>query len=155
MNIKRFIVFSFASASLLFPILSFAGAWGDGSFQNDDALNWVRECVVSGNTQYISSTLDKALAAEYLEAPNGSAAVAAAEVVAAAKGRASAEFPEELQVWLNKQSKEKLQALSVLAVKTLRKVLDPKVSELKQLWSETGANRWDQGVVELEMRLRD
>src|SRR2546430_16610875 len=65
---------------------AYAGAWGDGNFENDDALDWVADCVKSATPVPVSAAIDGAVRSKYIEAPEGSAAVAAAEVVAAALG---------------------------------------------------------------------
>jgi hypothetical protein len=139
--------------ALIFPLSALAGAWGDGSFENDDALDWVGQCTQSTGTKVVSTALTAALKAQYLEAPEGSAAVAAAEVVAAAQGKANPSLPKELRAWLERQPKTELAALSSLARQVLRKIRDPKASELKQLWSEGKSNRWESRIAELEARI--
>ena len=63
-----------------------AGAWDSGSFGNDDAMDWVGDCVRSTGTKYVASTLEKATKTDFLESPDCSSAIAAAEVVGAARG---------------------------------------------------------------------
>lgn len=65
-----------------------AGAWGSGSFENDDALDLSTNLAQQPDTALVYQTLRGAVRdrTAYLEAPDGSAAVAAAEVVAALKG---------------------------------------------------------------------
>lgn len=138
---------------VLFSASAHAGAWGEGSFENDASLDWVSECTGSAGAKLVSGTLNAALKAEYLEAPEGSAAVAAAEIVAAARGKPSPDFPKELAVWLARQPKAQLAGLAPLARQALRKVLDPKSSELQQLWAEGKKNRWELRIAELEARL--
>jgi len=139
--------------ALIFPMSAWAGAWGEGSFENDDALDWIGQCTQSTGTKVVSTTLTAALKAQYIEAPEGSAAVAAAEVVAAAQGKPNPGIPKELRAWLERQPKAELAALSSLARQVLRKVRDPKASELKQLWSEGKSNRWESRIAELEARI--
>jgi hypothetical protein len=139
--------------SLILSSSAMAGAWGEGSFENDDALDWVSQCTQSTGTKVVAATLTSALNAKYLEAPEGSAAVAAAEVVAAAQGRASSTLPKELRVWLERQSKTEIAALSSMAIQALKKVRNPKSSELKQLWSEGKSKQWESRIAELETRL--
>jgi hypothetical protein len=71
------------------------GAWGAGAFDNDDALDWLSELVDSPDFALGRAVLD-VTALEYLEAPEGSAALAAAEVVAAARGHPAALLPDEV-----------------------------------------------------------
>lgn len=113
-----------------------AGAWGSASFDNDDALDWVAQCVKSKGAALVASTLGAALADGYLEAPECSAAVAAAEVVAAAKGRASASLPKELASWLVQQPRSEFVKLAPTASKAMSRVLDGPKSELRELWKE-------------------
>ena len=56
------------------------GAWGSGPFENDDACDWLDELADSG-VAALREALALADAADYLEAPDGSVVVAAAEVV--------------------------------------------------------------------------
>lgn len=139
--------------ALILPLSALAGAWGEGSFENDDALDWIGQCTQGIGTKLVSTTLTAALKARYLEAPEGAMAVAAAEVVAAAKGKSNPGLPHELRAWLERQPKTELVALSSLARQVLNKVRDPKVSELKQLWSEGKSNRWESHIAELEARI--
>ena len=139
--------------SVFLPLVALAGAWGDGSFENDDAADWSSECVASSGTAFVARTLQAAVSADYLEAPGGSAAVAAAEVVAAASGRPEASLPQELREWVSHQPAHELAALRPLAREALQKVLDPKGSELRQLWSEGKGKHWVQRIAALERRL--
>lgn len=80
-----------------------AGAWGEGSFENDDALDWVATCSSSKSISPVRQSLERALRGKYLKAPEASSAVAAAEVVAAAKGRPNPKLPAELAAWVKRQ----------------------------------------------------
>lgn len=145
---------SFALAACVIAcMLARAGAWGEGSFENDDAVDWASECARSTGVKMVAAALDTAIKAKHLEAGEGSAAIVAAEVVAAAIGKPNAKLPKELNAWMRRQSKAELQTLVPMARQALRKVLDPKASELKQLWSEGRKNRWESSIAELEMRL--
>ncbi|SFN43433.1 protein of unknown function [Formivibrio citricus] len=76
----------FFALFLMFFATTFAqaGAWGEGAFDNDDALDWVAQCTRSKDITPVSRALQAVLSTEYIEAPEGSAAIAAAEVVASA-----------------------------------------------------------------------
>lgn len=130
-----------------------AGAWGDGSFENDDALDWVAQCVRSNGIALVTQTLRAALDGKYIEAPEGSVAVAAAELVAAAMGKPSATLPTELQSWVRHQPAASLAQLAPLARQALVRIQDPKASELRQLWSEGKPNGWHAVIADLETRL--
>ena len=64
--------------------------WGAGSFENDVASEWAADLADGGDVEMVREALTTAArcpADEELEAEEGSAALAAAEVVAAAAGR--------------------------------------------------------------------
>ena len=133
---------------------AFAGAWGEGSFDNDDALDWAAQCTQSNSIEPVRLALLAVLDANnYIEAPLGSAAIAAAEVVAAALGRPSSKLPPIIQSWVHRQPIEKLSQLAPLARKALARIQNAKVSELQQLWSEGKPNNWPVVIAELESRL--
>jgi hypothetical protein len=133
MNRRDFLVL--ASLSAFMPYAR-AGAWESGSFDNDDALDWAGECARSKGPSLISTALNAALVAGYLEAPECSAAVAAAEVVAASKGNASKSLPKELSSWLAQQKKLEIANLAPLATKAVLRILNGPKSELQELWME-------------------
>jgi hypothetical protein len=83
--------------ALLVTLPAHAGAWGEGSFENDDALDWVAECVNSKGIAEVAKTFDKVLNSDYIESRDGSAGVAAAEVIAAAlAGQARSSRPRSV-----------------------------------------------------------
>lgn len=139
--------------ALLVTLLAHAGAWGEGSFENDDALDWVAECVNSKDTAEVAKALDAVLNSDYIESPDGSAAVAAAEVIAAALGRPSTKLPPEVRSWLRRQSLPALAQLAPAAKKVLVRIQDPKISELRQLWAEGEDANWQAAMADLSARL--
>lgn len=141
-------------AALLKCSVCLAGAWGPGTFDNDDALDWVHACTESKGNSVIASALEIAMQPGALQAPEGAAAVAAAEVVAAAKGKPSNGLPNELSNWLTHQPKQEIAKLAPLARKALARIKDPQMSELGQLWKESEGKQWDRTIAELEARLQ-
>ena len=71
-----------------------------------------------------------------IEAPEGSAAVAASEVVAAAAGRPAFALPDAARSCLVRLSAASAVQLTPKAIEALKRVTDPKASELHQLWAE-------------------
>jgi hypothetical protein len=130
-----------------------AGAWGDGSFENDDAMDWVNDCVHAASAEVVKAALDRVLSEEVVEAPDASAAIAAAEVVAASLGKPSPAIPANLKAWLAGQQTAQVAAQAALAKRALAKIEDPKKSELRQMWSEGKANRWLANVQALQSRI--
>ena len=123
-------------AALLASKICLAGAWGPRSFDNDDALDFVQLCIASKSAAPIAAALQAAIKPGALEAPEGAAAVVAAELVAAAKGKPS-ELPRDLGDWFKQQPKHEIAKFSALARKALARVKDPGASELRQLWQES------------------
>lgn len=130
------------------------GAWSHRSFDNDDALDWAGELVGTEGTELIAEALEAVLEVDdYLEAPDASMGLAAAEVVAALLGKPAAELPEEVTSWvLNK--KPPTAVLVKKAQRAVRRIL--KDSELKDLWAESeDSAKWQQEVEGLLQRLSE
>ncbi len=71
----------------------------------------------------------------YLEAPDCSAALAAAEVVAAAAGRPGADLPEEVRTWVAAHGMQIPSDLAALSHRAIDRITQE--SELRELWDET------------------
>lgn len=144
-------------AALLLPLgwvfAAAAATHGEASFQNDTALDWARDCAQRGSSEFLADALQSAINSEFIERPDGETAVAAAEVIAAAGGQASAELPAELSTWLQQQPADSIAALLPQAREAIERVKDRKVSELSQNWSEQKGSQWSRRVAELEARL--
>lgn len=151
MNALKKICLAFALLLASIPVL--AGAWGEGSFENDDALDWVAQCIAARDASAVKAALEAPLTSAYIEASDGAIAVAAAEVVAAARGKPAKSLPKDLRAWLDRQPKATIAQLAPLAMRALARIKDPKVSELRQLWSEGKPNAWPRQVADLELRL--
>lgn len=114
------------------------GAWGTGSFENDAAVDWLNELEHSDGLNPVTEAL--AFVAnldldEYLEVDEASAAVAAAEIVAALHGHPTYNLPERAQEWLAAHRFEVARDPVNLAVKAVSRVKAD--SELKELWDES------------------
>ncbi|MGA9495121.1 MAG: DUF4259 domain-containing protein, partial [Terriglobales bacterium] len=89
----------------------------------------------------------------YLEEPGGSVAVAAAEVVATAKGKPPQAVPGQIATWVSKIDGSPSTEMSDLACRAVERVRTN--SELKDLWLEAdGLNEWSAALRDLEARLR-
>ena len=131
------------------------GAWGVGTFENDDALDWVASLVESDGVEVIAEAFGPLLAnagGDYLEAPDCSIGLAAAEAVAALGGRPSPELPDEVKQW----AAERLGAAGPELVSNARQVIAAVTmgSELKELWEESDEYAaWQDRVADLSRRL--
>lgn len=128
------------------------GAWGTGSFENDDAADWIAGLDTITPEELMRILERAADDTEYLEGPEASVAVAAAEVVAAVGGSPTAGAAGKIAAWAGKHSQAltpELKAVSIRAVERVRKN-----SELKDLWMEAdGLNEWIAGLQDLQGRL--
>jgi Domain of unknown function (DUF4259) len=71
------------------------GAWGTGPFENDDAADWVYE-VEDGGLDAIHDVLDATVDIDAPGSEVGTAAVAAAELVAVIAGQPGPPLPDEV-----------------------------------------------------------
>ena len=127
-------------------------AWGSGNFDNDDAQDWLGQ-LASLTVEDLSPILSRAADnTDYLEAPESSVAVAAAEAVAALKGAPAESVPREITEWVAKVKAKSGADLSDLAIRAVQRVRTN--SELKDLWLEAeGLNEWSAALRDLEKRL--
>ncbi len=125
------------------------GAWGAGTFDNDDALDWLDD-LMDGADDAIRDALEST-GADPLEAPDASSALAAAEVVAAALGHPAADLPGEVSDWLEEHGTKQAAALAPLARQAVERVSAN--SELKDLWDEGDPAGWNAAVDDLRQRL--
>ena len=131
------------------------GAWGPGVFENDDASDWVWELEDDTDGSVIIEALSAVVDTpvdEQPEAPECSNALAAAEVVAAARGNRATELPSEASVWIQAHSDLVEPGLLALASGAVERIAID--SELKDLWEEAGDEAWSAVVSDLLSRLR-
>jgi hypothetical protein len=131
--------------------------WGTGSFENEDAqsfLGRLNSLGIDDLRQILARAADQA---DYLEAPESSIAVAAAEVVAelvvvAEEGASSPAASRDLVNWISKIETGAPPDLVDLARRAVERVRTD--SELKDLWLEAeGLNEWNAALRDLEARL--
>ena len=132
------------------------GARGTGSFDNDDAMDWIGGFGADG-----ANIIEEALEAindldpgDYIEADAAAHAIAAAELVAAARDGDVSHLPDDAAASL-RENAAKINAAKLLAAsrKAVSRVL--KSSELKELWDDSAdGEEWEEGVRELLERLK-
>lgn len=131
-------------------------AWGYKSFENDAAADWVYAFEADG-PDAIGEALDRVLTLEdddYLEASEASAAIAAAEVVAAAKTRDVSRLSDSAKAAVEAQTAARNAAhFSATALSAMERVMA--TSELKDNWDESeNAAAWKAEMEGLMERLR-
>lgn len=127
------------------------GTWGHGTFQNDDAADWLYE-LEEGGLDVVDAALNAVRIGGFLAAPECCTALAAAEVVAAMRGRPAPDLPEGLHAWVGVRSAPPSAGLVERAQKAVAAVLAD--SELAELWRESGQfAAWEDVVRDLASRL--
>lgn len=128
------------------------GAWSHEPFGNDDATDWAYDLEEVNDLSLVEQALNQALEAEdYLEAPEGSNAVAAVEVLAKmlGKGTQSDAYTEKIDEWIKSVSVKPTPQLLDKAKQALIRVAGDN-SELKELWEESGSNEWSASIKALQ-----
>jgi hypothetical protein len=129
------------------------GAWSHEPFGNDDAGDWIYELEDSTDFSVIERTLAAVVtqAADYLEAPECTSALAAAEIVAALIGHPVATLPESAAAWVRGKAKPD-DALIAQAKSAVTAILG--ASELQELWEESDHYaKWQEVTKDLLARL--
>lgn len=115
------------------------GTWGDGPFDDDGASDWVWELEEATDWGVVGVALHGAADVgpdDYLEAPDGQIAWAAAAVVAAVDD-ATISVPGEVSRWLARYAEARPREMRVLGLQAVQRVLGTN-SELVELWREAG-----------------
>lgn len=134
------------------------GAWGTGSFENDDAHDWLNDFFDAPSLAAVEEPLKIAAefdAREYLEMPECGAAVAAAEIVAGLVGTPNPDMPDDLKQWVQGQQEQNLASglrFVNLAQRAVARVRFD--SEMKDSWiDEDLRQKWYAEMTNLETRL--
>lgn len=128
-------------------------AWGTGTFDNDDAMDWLVELQATDDEAFLQTTLEAAGEC-YLEAPEGARILCACELVAALTGQAASDLPEIAREWVEQHPVLDVHALLPIAINGLDRVLAMD-SELEELWRENADEytAWRQNVLTLKAKL--
>lgn len=127
------------------------GASGYSAFENDDAMDWLAELEDAEDTSILEDAFDAILTAgeDYVEIPEASTAIAAAEVVSALLGRAATSLPEAAVEWVQKQGGVQ-STIVEQARSAVNRVLED--SELQEVWKDS--DDYGKWKVEVEGLLR-
>lgn len=130
------------------------GAWGSKTFDNEDASDWLSGFESDG-APAVETALNAVLeldANDYVQATEAACALAAAEVVAAAKDGDVSRLPEEYHD-AYRDHKDDIDAFGKPAQRALLRIL--RNSELKDLYEDQGElEGWQDDVRELIERLK-
>ncbi|HET7234013.1 MAG TPA: DUF4259 domain-containing protein [Longimicrobium sp.] len=130
------------------------GAWGTGVFDNDAALDWFDALEQRGADAVLVALQTIPEEADTIEVDQANEALAAAEIVAACRARASSNLPGEATDWINAHETEIGPELLPLAIDAVTRIRAE--SELKDLWEEgDSAAEWLAVIDDLLGRLRE
>ena len=131
------------------------GAWGEKAFENDSALDWLNDLESEG-VDALRDLLERVAdtdEADYLDFDDGAPAVAAAEIVAAARGRGRDRLTKPVIAWLDANADDLVEEDLMLAARAVERVVAGN-SELRELWEDGGADSpWHADVRTLLTRL--
>jgi Domain of unknown function (DUF4259) len=134
------------------------GAWDHTTFGNDDACDWGGDLRSHEELSFIEETLDTVIDSgeNYLEAPESSQAIAAAEVVARLQGHFGIRNPytEPVDKWVAAHPLIVPASLARKAQAALDRILT-RPSELLELWEEShDFDSWKETITELKSRIQ-
>ena len=131
------------------------GTWGTEVFANDDAMDWIAALEDTDDVSVVESALSAVNDADgYLEAPDCTVALAAAEVVATMRKKPGPDVPSEVFEWIARVGREMPPSLPEDARRAVDRVASD--SELLELWEEAGdpgLGEWRATLGELRGRL--
>jgi hypothetical protein len=128
------------------------GAWGTGNFENDDAADWIAGLEEAEGIQPVVVALRSAIADGYLEAPDCTTALAAAEVVAAIRGKPATNLPKAAAGWIRQHHPAVDDEVLRLARQAVHRIGTQ--SELLELWQDSDElEDWLATLKDLEHRL--
>jgi Domain of unknown function (DUF4259) len=132
------------------------GAWGLGTFENDDALDWAAGFRHAPSARLLRDAFAAVIGVDgYLERDPGSYALAAAEVVAAIKGKPCRDMPPALRDWAAANRDVATPDFVASALAAIDRVTVATSSEIAELWAEgSDAPAWAARIDDLRQRLR-
>ncbi len=146
------------------------GSWGTKTFEDDGTCDWYDEfCNSEQNIEKIEDAFDDVIENEdFLDYEFCTAALAAAEIVATALGNPSEDFPDE-EYHAGDDENDDLPSLGLGSIKrelnaeiiekgqrAVRKVLQYRRSELRELWEDSEEyGEWQETLQGLLNRLNN
>ena len=133
------------------------GAWGAGNFDNDTALDWIWDLEASKDLSIVEATISEVLDEDdYLDPDIACMGLAAAEVVAALKGKPADKLPDEVSNWVAAHQVTPGDVLIKGCLAAVDKIRNDDISELKELWEEDEGplQDWHAVLDDLTARLR-
>lgn len=127
-----------------------------GNFSNDEATDWLFDLEETCGAELLAEAFDVITKGEFHEQADCCIALAAAEIVAAAKGKPAPDLPEDARKWLGNQDTAdvtKIKGLNKKAITAVKKVQAH--SELRDQWEDSDEwHSWNTVVEGLLKRLQ-
>ena len=148
-------IFSAFLISLFTLNISWAGAWGAGSFQNDSALDWAQEEITPlKSSKVLIFAFNQLPKSGYIQVDMCSEVVAAAEIVASMKDGNMDNLPKEVAIWAKRNENAFSNHLASQAIEAIEICSNKKRSELAQLWDDSSNNEWITVILAIKNRLK-
>lgn len=133
------------------------GAWSHESFGNDDACDFAATISEADDLSAVDAILDAVIEMGdgYLEAPEASQAIAAAEVIARLHGNWGLRdaYSVDVDAWVERTEIVPTKELTLKAKKAVKRITT-EPSELLELWQEGDeSEKWIDAMQDLERRL--
>jgi hypothetical protein len=127
-----------------------------GNFSNDEATDWLYDLEETYGTELLAEAFNVITNGEFHEQSDCCIALAAAEIVAAAKGKPAPDLPDDARKWLGNQDTgdvNKIKALNKKAITAVKKIQAH--SELRDQWEDSDEwHSWNMVVEGLLKRLQ-
>ena len=132
------------------------GTWGYKTFENDSASDWLFDLEAEGTDLLARSLSPEDTDDAFLDADNGIAVLAAAEIIYGVLSSPREGLPDSAVKWINANKNADVACLKPLCEGQLGRVLG-KQSELRQLWEENTEDfeNWKGNVESLRDALKD
>ena len=130
------------------------GAWDVGSFDNDEAMDWVTQLDEIYDLEILKETFIPIIKSlKYLETPECESGLACAEVIAALNKKPLAKLPSEVTHFVSRigiMPSAELLETALTAVEHIKTK-----SELRELWNDSpDCSRWLADIENLQKRLK-
>jgi hypothetical protein len=128
--------------------------YDDGNFATDDVEEWLSELEGTKNVSVLEDACSRVMSERGHTGPSVySIGIAAAEVVAALRGRPAKEVPREVRAFVKRVSTPPSPDLLALALAAITRIKAK--AESQELWDEgTICAAWHQTVADVETRLK-
>jgi hypothetical protein len=127
-----------------------------GNFSNDEATDWLYDLEETYGPELLSDAFNVITSGDFHEQADCCIALAAAEIVAAAKGKPAPDLPDDARKWLGNQDTgdvNKIKALNKKAIIAVKKIQAH--SELRDQWEDSDEwHSWNMVVEGLLKRLQ-